>query len=155
MDAAVSLLSPEEIASDRAMAEANLTDWILVERAKVGRGVFDESTGQYANDDPDAPKDPIYEGPAKIQIRADINANIVEPLEVEREWGYQTSTLKTPIVGAGDSTGSAVDIRPDDICTVVTAPYDPALVGRVFNIHTADHKSLASTRRFKLREAVR
>lgn len=142
------LLTDAEIAEDRAMAEANLPDTCKIERVRVGRGAFDETTGQYANDEPDSPRDLIYEGPCKVQIRADINSNIVEPIEVEREWGYETSTLKVPISG---TTG----VRPDDVCTILTSRYDPALPGRVFNVHTTDHKSLASTRRFKLREAVR
>lgn len=139
------LLTPEEIAADRALAEENLTDTCLIERAPAGRGTFDEETGQYTQA---ADRALIYEGPCKVQIRADINSNIVEPVEVEREWGYETSTLAVPIAGTED-------VRPDDICTILTSQYDPALPGRVFNVHTSFHKSIATTRRFKLREPVR
>jgi hypothetical protein len=153
----VSLLSPEEIAADRAMAEANLPDTCKIERAVVGRGAFNETTGQYANDDPSAPKTLIYQGPCKFQIRADINANIVEPVEVEREWAYQTSTMLTPIDATADGVvaGDPGHIGPDDFCTVLTSSYDASLPGRVFNIHSSFHKSLSSVRRFRVREAVR
>jgi hypothetical protein len=144
----VALLSPEEIAADRALAVENMPDTVRIERVRAGRGAFNEDTGQYDNDDPDAPRDLIYEGPCKIQIRADINSNIVEPIEVEREWGYQTSTLAVPIEGTGG-------VRPDDVATILTSAYDPALPGREFNIHTSFHKSIATSRRFKLREPVR
>jgi hypothetical protein len=151
----VSLLSPEEIAQDRAMAVANMTDTVRIERVRAGRGAFNESTGQYANDNPDAARDLIYEGPCKIQIRADINSNIVEPIEVEREWGYETSTLAVPIETPAGAQGDTGKVRPDDIATMLTSQYDPALPGRVFNIHTSFHKSIATSRRFKLREPVR
>lgn len=145
----MSLLSAQEIAEDRAMAEANLPDTCRIERLRVGRGAFDETTLQYANDSADdGHRDVIYEGPCKIQIRADINANIVEPVEVEREWAYETSQLKLPLE-------ASVGVRVDDIATMLTAPYDASLVGRMFNIHSVDRKSIASVRKCKIREAVR
>lgn len=147
----MSLLNPEEIAADRAMATANMTDTVRIERVRPGRGDMDPDTLQY----PDAVTDLIYEGPCKIQIRADINSNIVEPVEVEREWGYETSTLVVPIETPAGAQGSTGDVRPDDVATMLTSTYDPSIPGRVFNIHTSFHKSIASSRRFKLREPVR
>jgi hypothetical protein len=80
-----------------------------------GRGAFNETTGQYANDDPPL-EDVIYQGPCKFQIRADINANIVEPVEVEREWAYQTSTLLDPIDGR-----SGWSATPGNRCSPTTS----------------------------------
>jgi hypothetical protein len=149
----VELLSAAEIAEDRRMAEDNLPDTCRITRGAAGRGAFNETTGQYANDG--AAGDVIYEGPCKIQVRADINNNIVEPVEAEREWGYETSTLVVPISPVAGCVGDPGKVFPDDVCTMLNSSYDPALPGRVFNVHTSFHKSIASTRRFKIREPVR
>lgn len=147
------LISDAEVVADRAFAEAQLVDQCRVERwpaIDAGDAVFDEDTGQYAPPTDPTADDPlvIYEGPCRWQIRADINTNVVEPQELEREWAYQTSTLQLPISGSGG-------IRSNDVVTCTDAHYDPTLIGRVFNIQAAQHKSMASTRRFRVREAVR
>jgi hypothetical protein len=54
----------------------------------------------------------------------------------------------TPVAGSGA-------IRSNDVATCLSAHYDDSLVGRVFNIQAAQHKSMATTRKFRLREAVR
>jgi hypothetical protein len=149
----VVLISDAEVQADRAFAVSQLTDRCRIERfpaIDAGDAVFNETTGQY--DPPTNPlaDDPvvIYEGPCRWQIRADINTNVVEPQELEREWAYQTSTLQLPVEGSGG-------IRTNDVVTCTDAHYDPTLVGRVFNIQAAQHKSMASTRRFRVREAIR
>lgn len=140
------LISDAEVLADRAFVEAHLCDWVkIVHPGPSGGGTFNEGTGQY-DDPPDATL--VYEGPARFQIRADINTNIVEPQELDREWAYQTSTLQLPIAGTGA-------IRSDDVATCIRARYDQELVGRVFNIQAVQHKSMATTRKFRLREAVR
>jgi hypothetical protein len=129
----VVLISDAEVQADRAFANAQLVDRCRIVRPGAsGSGTFNETTGQYDNP---ASAVVVYEGPCRWQIRADINTNIVEPQELEREWAYQTSTLQLP--------------------TCLAARYDDALVGRVFNIQAAQHKSMASTRRFRAREVVR
>jgi hypothetical protein len=128
----VVLISDAEVQADRAFAVSQLTDRCRIERFPA------------IDDDPVV----IYEGPCRWQIRADINTNVVEPQELEREWAYQTSTLQLPVEGSGG-------IRTNDVVTCTDAHYDPTLVGRVFNIQAAQHKSMASTRRFRVREAIR
>jgi hypothetical protein len=142
----MALISDSEVRADRAFAEAQLPDQVrIVHPGPSGGGTFNDATGQY-DDPPDAVV--VYEGPARFQIRADINTNIVEPQELDREWAYQTSTLQLPIEGTGA-------IRSDDVATCTAARYDEELVGRVFNIQAVQHKSMATTRKFRLREAVR
>lgn len=146
MDSTVPLISDSEVLADRAFAEEQLTDRVRILRpAASGSGTFNEDTGQY-DDPPDATV--LYEGPARFQIRADINTNIVEPQELDREWAYQTSTLQLPVTGTGA-------IRSDDVAVCLAARYDQELVGREFNIQAVQHKSMATTRKFRLREAVR
>jgi hypothetical protein len=142
----VVLISDAEVQADRAFANAQLVDRCRIVRPGAsGSGTFNETTGQYDNP---ASAVVVYEGPCRWQIRADINTNIVEPQELEREWAYQTSTLQLPVEGSDR-------VRNDDVATCLAARYDDALVGRVFNIQAAQHKSMASTRRFRAREVVR
>lgn len=140
------LLSDIEIAEDRAFANDNMPDTCLIERVSATTGaVFDQETGQY---DLAATRTTVYTGRCRVQIRADINTNLVEPIELERQWGYLTSTLQLPIVGSEN-------IRNDDVATIVTCKYDDALVGREFNLEAPTYKSHATVRRFRLREPIR
>jgi hypothetical protein len=154
------LMSARAIAQGRALAQRQMTDTCRIVRypAPAAGGVLDEATGQYPNQTPGVPADAtvVYEGPCRIQIRSDINANIVEPQELEREWAYQTSTLQLPI-DADDRivSGASADVAPNDVCEYLTAPYEPSLPGRLFNVQATTHKSLSSVRRFRIREATR
>jgi hypothetical protein len=95
----VELLTDAEIAEDRAMAVRHLPDVCKIERTIAGPWRVQRDHRPVRQRRPAASKTLIYQGPCKFQIRADINANIVEPVEVEREWAYQTSTLLTPVDG--------------------------------------------------------
>lgn len=126
--------------------------------APAAGGALDENTLQYPEQTKDIPVNAtvIYEGPCRLQIRSDINANIVEPQELEREWAYQTSTLQVP-VGDNDNivSGASKDIVSNDVCEYLTSRYDPSLPGRLFNLQATTHKTTSSVRRFRIREATR
>jgi hypothetical protein len=154
------LVSDASVARGRAMAQRQMVDTCKVVRyapIAVG-GELDEATGKYPQQTAGVPDNAtvIYEGPCRIQIRSDINANIVEPQELDREWAYQTSTLQLPI--ADDDrivTGTSGDIQSNDVCVYLTSRYDPSLVGRLFNMQATTHKTMSSVRRFRIREGTR
>jgi hypothetical protein len=153
-------LSDRRVAKGRARAQAEMVDTCKIVRYKSvsAGGQLDEETLQYPDQSEDVPADAtvIYEGPCRIQIRSDINANIVEPQELEREWAYQTSTLQLPI--AADTrivTGTSGDVQSNDVCLYLTSRDDPSLPGRAFNVQATTHKTTASHRKFRIREAVR
>jgi hypothetical protein len=112
---------------------------------------FDESTGQYT----DPGRVVVYgpgvpagnDGRCRIQVKADINSNVVETTAGEREWTYLTMTLQLPIEGSEA-------VRPDNICELLTSPEDTSLEGRMLNIQGMYHKSAATHRRFRVREAI-
>ena len=142
------------------MAQAELLDTCRVVRypAPAVGGALDETTLQYPDQTKDVPTGAtvIYEGPCRIQIRSDINANIVEPQELEREWAYQTSTLQLPVdEDKRIVAGASKDIDSNDVCVYLTSRYDPSLPGRLFNMQATTHKSQSSVRRFRIREATR
>lgn len=155
------LLSDRDIAEGRAMAQAELVDSCLITRQpppSAGGKVFNEETGQWEDPTDAEADDPvtIYQGPCRFQIRSDINANIVEPQELEREWAYQTSTLQLPVdADTRIVTGTSGAVNSNDVCTVLTSRYDPSLPDRVFNIQASTHKTMSSVRRFRIREATR
>lgn len=156
----MALLSDRDIAEGRALAQNELRDTCRIVRypAPAAGGVLDETTGQYPGQTQGIPTGAtvIYEGPCRIQIRSDINANIVEPQELEREWAYQTSTLQLPI-DADDRivTGASKEVRSNDVCEYLSSVYDPSLPGRLFNVQATTHKSVSAVRRFRIREATR
>lgn len=140
------LISDAEVQADRAFANAQMTDRCRIVRPSgSGSGVFNETTGQY---DTPAAAVVVYEGPCRWQIKVDVNTNLVEPQELEREWAYQTSTLQLPVAGSGA-------VRDNDVATCLSARFDDSLVGRVFNIQSAQRKSMAVTRKFRVREVIR
>lgn len=154
------LISDRAIAEGRALAQAQMVDTCRILRypAPAAGGVLDETTGQYPAQTTGVPADApvIYEGPCRIQIRSDINANIVEPQELDREWAYQTSTLQLPFDTDDRITrGASADVEPNDVCLYLTSRHEPSLPGRLFNIQATTHKSMSSVRRFRIREATR
>jgi hypothetical protein len=142
----VVLISDAEIEADRAFANEQLTDQCRIVRPGAsGSGTFNETTLQY---DTPAADVVVYEGPCRWQIKVDVNTNLVEPQELEREWAYQTSTLQLPVAGSEA-------VRSNDVATCVYARFDDALVGRVFNVQSVQRKSMAVTRKFRVREVIR
>lgn len=153
------ILSNREVAEGRAMAQAEMLDTCRIYRypTPAAGGVLDEDTGQYPGQTIDIPATAtvIYEGPCRIQIRSDINTNIVEPQELDREWGYQTSTLQLPVdTDARIVTGASKDVQQGDVVKYLTSAFDPALPGRLFNVNATTHKTMSSHRKFRIREAT-
>lgn len=158
-------ITASDVSDHRAMADTYLTDTctISVSDPDAAAPVMDPVTLQY----PDTPQvviygpgaidletgDPLPEdspyltGRCRFQIKADINSNIVETTAGEREWTYATAQLQIPV--------SALRVPIDSIVTSLTAAYNPALPGRVFNIHgEIAPKSMPVIRRFRLREVT-
>jgi hypothetical protein len=139
------------IIAGRAAFAGICTDTCRITRAGSGERVFNEGTGQYT----DPARVTVYEGPCRVQVKADINSNVVETTAGEREWTYLTGQLQLPV---GDDprivTGETKNIRPDMIAECLTAPFDDDLPGRLFNIQGTYHKSQAVYRRFRVREVV-
>jgi hypothetical protein len=127
----------------------------------AGKGTMNETTFQYEG----AP-DPIlvYEGPCRMQVKADINSNVVETTAGDREWTYLTGQLQLPATLAeakaiaaayGDTVlgdPNAVDV--DNVVNWLTAPDSPSLVGTEFNVAGPYHKTHAAYLRFRVREPV-
>lgn len=132
-----------ELAEDRRDFAELLTDRCRITSDASTAPVFDEDTGQYAYGD----RVLVYEGPCRVQVKVDINSNVVETTAGEREFTYLTSQLQLPVEGTGD-----VDV--DQVCEVLAAPYDPSLVGVLLNISGPYRKSISTYRRFRVREVV-
>lgn len=146
------------IAAGRAAMADLFTDTCRITRAAepedaeyVDTDTLDEETGQY----PEQARVTVYEGPCRIQVRADINSNVVETTAGEREWTYLTSQLQLPVETPAGATGSVNDIDVDFVAEILTAPFAPALVGHVFNIQNRiGAKSHEVYARYRVREVV-
>lgn len=116
-----------------------------------GRGPLNEETGKYG----DPPRVVVYEGPARLQVKADINSNVVEATAGEHEWTYLTAQLQLPADTPADALGSVHDVSADDACEMLAAPHSPSLVGRRLGIQGPYHKSQAVYLRFRIKEAAK
>lgn len=130
---------------------------LLTDRCRItkpgagGRGELNETTLQY---DAEAARVVVYEGPCRIQVKADINSNVVETTAGEREWTYLTAQLQLPAETPSDATGSVDDVDVDHIAEILAAPLSTTLVGSLFNIQGTYHKSQAVYLRYRVREVV-
>lgn len=126
----------------RVEAERNMTDACTITRAGVGKGPWNESTGQY-----DAPaRTTIYTGKCRVQIKA-IIASSSESDVGERASIAQEFELQLPVSGTG-----AVSIH--DVAEVTVAAHDDSLVGRKFTVTARDEKSQATARRLRVIEGT-
>lgn len=126
------------------------TDTCRITKAGVGKGTKNETTGQY---DPPA-RVLVYEGPCRLQVKADINSNVVETTAGEREWTYLTAQLQLPVVTPEDAEGSVDAVDVDNVCEMLTAPHSPSQLGVKLNIQGPFHKSQPVYLRFRVREVV-
>lgn len=131
------------------------TDVCTIERVEeVALGSMDENM-QYA-----APvRAVVYHGPCRMQVKADINSNVVETTAGDREWTYLTSQLQLPVEASEVSwfdelVGDPALVAVDDVVTWDVCAYDSSLVGREFNLAGPYHKSHPVYRRFRVREPV-
>jgi hypothetical protein len=138
-----------ELAEGRAAWLAIAVDTCRITKSG-GAPVFDEGTGEYTDREPIT----VYEGPCRLQIRADVNSNVVEVTAGEKEWAYQTAMLAIPVLTPTDALGDTADVRIDQTATMLTCAEDPGLAGRVFQIRALMHKTHATSRRLRVSEAV-
>lgn len=137
----------------RALAQDVL---LITAPAKVGaKGTFNEATGQY---DSKAPRRVVYHGPGRMQVKVDVNSNVIETTAGEREWTYLTSQLQLPAYAIDDHDGAYVegspfDVDVDHVCEVL-ASVQPALVGHVFNVTGPFVKTHAVYLRMRVREVA-
>jgi hypothetical protein len=135
---------------------ATATDTCRITRAAVTGDaefvaqVLDPDTLQY----PEQGRVELYEGPCRVQVKVDINSNVVETTAGDREWTYLVAQLQLPVFTPEGATGDVADVDVDHICEVLTSPSDPTLVDVVYNIQGIYHKSHAVYRRFRVREVI-
>lgn len=143
------------LAGQRAWLKMATDTCRITREAKVGDSGYvaqtiNESTGQY----PAQGRVTIYEGPCRIQVKVDINSNVVETTAGDREETYLISQLQLPVVTPAGATGDVNDVDVDHICEVLTSLDSPPLVGSKFNVAGPFHKSHATYLRFRIREAA-
>lgn len=138
------------LAAGRAAFAAVVTDTVRITAPGEGEKTFDEATGAYTEPD----RVVVYEGPGRIQVKADINSNVVETTAGEREWTYLTAQLQLPTVTPANAVGDVYAVRTDHVCEIVAAPNSPDLVGSLYNIQGTYNKSQAVYLRFRVREVV-
>lgn len=131
------LFTPAELAEDRALADTLMTDTCRITRHArpgdpeyVDTSQLDEETGQY----PERGVVTVYQGPCRVQVKVDINSNLVESTAGEREWTYVTAQLQLPVITPTAATGSVNDVDVDHVCDVLTSEHSPRLVGLRANI---------------------
>lgn len=141
-----------ELDEGRAAWLAMATDTCRITKpGAAGKGDLNETTGQY---DTEAAEVVVYQGPCRMQIRADVNSNVVEVNVGEKEWAYQTSILALPVLAPTGATGDPAAVRVDHKVEYLTCPADPGMVGRVFQIRALMHKSHMTSRRLRVAEPV-
>lgn len=138
------------LARGQAAWAGTATDTCRITKPGVGKGPFNEATGK--RDAP--PRVTVYEGPCRLQVKADINSNVVEATAGEREWTYLTAQLQLPVHTPEGATGSVDDVDIDQMAEMLTSPENPAMVGVHLNIQGPFHKSQAVYLRFRVREVV-
>lgn len=153
-DSAVSLATV--LSGGQAAFLALCTDTVRITRVATPSDpeyverVIDEETMQY----PEQGKVTVYEGPARLQVKADINSNVVETTAGEREWTYLTAQLQLPVHTPTGAIGDVKAVKVDDTAEILASPESPASVGRLFSIKGPYHKSHAVYLRFRVTEAV-
>lgn len=141
----------------RAAMAGLYTDRCKIERVgEIDTSTFNKTTMKYDA----ATRATVYEGPCRMQVKADINSNVVETTAGEREWTYLTAQLQLPVERGEallideDTVGNPADVTVDDVVTFTVCLYDSSMVGREFNLAGPYHKSHAVYRRFRVREPV-
>lgn len=120
-----------------------LLDTCVITGPPATEPVLDRVTGQMVS----GPRVEVWRGCCRIQVKADINSNVVESTAGDREGTYLTSTLQVPV--------ECVELaRHDMVAEILTAAHDQSLVGRLFNIQGIYHKSDATHRRYRVREVI-
>ena len=133
---AVAGVSADElVARGRRVAEALMTDVVLVSRAS-GRPVTDPETGVVS-----VPSVEVYEGIGRVQGRA-TEAKTVDGVQV---YVLSDLTVQLPV---------SVEPVVDDEVRVVESLTEPHLVGRTFRVKSAPRKSHATMTRCEAEEVA-
>lgn len=140
-----------ELEEGRAAWLALAVDTCRISKPVAGKGTIDP-VDKFRRIPPTA--EVVYEGPCLLQIRADVNSNVVETTAGEREWSYQTAILSIPISLPPGATGDPAAVRIDYVVDYLTAAEDPALVGRRFYVKATLEKTRATARRLRVTETV-
>lgn len=125
----------------RALAESLMTDTCTITRAGVGKGPWNESTGQYDSPAPTT----VYSGKCRVQIMSGIPAS--RPTTGDRSTTLQETVLQLPVT-------STESIAVNDVATIVAAVSDASLVGRQFTVYARHEKSQATARRLRVIEVT-
>lgn len=113
--------------------------------------VINETTAQY----PTQGRVTIYQGPCRIQVKVDINSNIVETVAGDRKAVYYVGQLQLPVITPTGATGSVDDIDINHVAEILTSPNAPSLPGSKFNIQgSLGHKSHPTYNRWRVREVA-
>lgn len=139
----------QTVADGRALIQSLMTDTCTITRAGIGKGPFNEATGQY---DP-PPRTEVYGpstaphfGKCRLQIKS-IVANASDNTAGDRRAIVQESELQLPVSGTDD-------IAIGDTAEMLTSVNDPALVERVYTIAARHQKSQATARRLRVEEVA-
>lgn len=157
----MSLFTAEELAEDRAEFLTLCSDTLRITRAAkpgdteyVDTSDIDEDTLQY----PEQGRVVIYEGPGRLQVKVDINSNVVEVGSVDREAIYLTAQLQLPVEPPTAHPlyveGDPAEVDVNQVCEVLAAPHQPSLVGVTVGVAGPYHKSQATYLRFRVKEPV-
>ena len=139
-----------ELAEGRAAWLALAVDTCRITEPGPGVPVLNEETGERIP----PPAVIVYEGPCRLQIRADVNSNVVEVTAGEKEWAYQTATLGIPVIAPLGAIGDPGKVQIDNTVTYLTCVEDPSMAGRLFQIRAIMHKTHATSRRLRVTETV-
>ena len=156
----MSLFTASELAEDRTEFLTLCSDTVRITRAARTTDpgytppVFNEDTGQY--DEP--ARVTVYEGPGRLQVKVDINSNVVESTGGERDGIYLTEQLQLPTSApthhARYVTGDPAEVDVNNICVLLASPHQPGLVGVTVNVAGPFRKSQATYLRFRVKDPV-
>jgi hypothetical protein len=110
----------------RAYARGNMRDIVRVQRS--GRSEFDSATGTLQAGSPVT----IYEGPARVYS---VTGPVSYSLGDEPQH-FSSTYVSIPVIGDDGQPVNAPQVN--DVLTIVTAPGDPEMAGRTFQIQDVE-----------------
>lgn len=142
MTADFAAIISQTVRDGRALAESLMTDTCTITRAGVGKGTWNDTTGQY-----DTPaRVTAYTGKCRVQIKAVIASSSASTAG-ERQVIAQEFELQLPVDGTDT-------VAINDVAEMLTCALDSALVGRKFTVAARHEKSQATARRLRVIEVT-
>jgi hypothetical protein len=123
------------------MAERLMTSTCTITRPGIGKGEFNDETGQY---DDEPARITVYTGKCRIQIKS---SGATGASSGERVTITQQSEWQGPITGTEN-------VSVDDVIHIDTCPTDSALAGREFTVAGRNEKTHATSRRLPVSEVT-